>query len=142
MLAFLFPGLRNIKNFLLMRIVLYIKWPTRTSGTSLLGHHASEMSMFKPSPIPRGALTAARSWARAILDRHRDLINDRPNRAAAAEAPPGCSPARCATTSTTPRTTHAALITTAKLHSALALPCTFVYDLAPALGNFKKKWFV
>jgi hypothetical protein len=29
---------------------------------------------------------AARGWARLILDRHRDSINDRPNRAAAAEA--------------------------------------------------------
>ena len=30
---------------------------------------------------------AARGWARLILDRRRDLINDRPNRATAAEAP-------------------------------------------------------
>ncbi len=29
---------------------------------------------------------AARGWARLILDRHRELINDRPNRATAAEA--------------------------------------------------------
>jgi len=32
-------------------------------------------------------LMAARGWARLILDRRRDLINDRPNRAAAAESP-------------------------------------------------------
>ena len=31
----------------------------------------------------------ARGWARLILDRRRDLINGRPNRAAAAEAPLG-----------------------------------------------------
>ena len=30
---------------------------------------------------------AARGWARLILDRRRDLINDRPSRVAAAEAP-------------------------------------------------------
>jgi hypothetical protein len=30
---------------------------------------------------------AARGWARLILDRRRDLINDRPKRATAAEAP-------------------------------------------------------
>ena len=29
----------------------------------------------------------ARGWARLILDRRRDLISDRPNRATAAEAP-------------------------------------------------------
>ncbi len=29
---------------------------------------------------------AARGWARLILNRRRDLINDRPNRATAAEA--------------------------------------------------------
>ncbi len=30
---------------------------------------------------------AAGDWARLILDRHRDLVNGRPNRAAAAETP-------------------------------------------------------
>ena len=35
----------------------------------------------------RWALMAARGWARLILDRRRDLLNDRPSRAAAAEAP-------------------------------------------------------
>jgi hypothetical protein len=30
---------------------------------------------------------AARGWARLILDRRHDLINDRPNHATAAEAP-------------------------------------------------------
>ena len=44
------------------------------------------MSMFKLSITSRWALMAARSWARLILDRRRDLINDRPNRATAAEA--------------------------------------------------------
>jgi hypothetical protein len=32
-------------------------------------------------------MMAARGWARLILDRHNDLINDRLNRATAAEAP-------------------------------------------------------
>ncbi len=45
------------------------------------------MSMFKLSITSRWALIAARGWARLILDRRRDLINDRPNHAAAAEAP-------------------------------------------------------
>jgi len=45
------------------------------------------MSMFKLNITSRWALMAARGWARLILDRRRDLINDRPNRAAAAEAP-------------------------------------------------------
>ena len=43
--------------------------------------------MFKLSITPCRALMAARGWARLILDRRRDLINDRPSRAAAAEAP-------------------------------------------------------
>ena len=47
----------------------------------------SAMSMFKLSITSRWALMAARGWARLILDRRRDLINDRPSRAAAAEAP-------------------------------------------------------
>jgi hypothetical protein len=45
------------------------------------------MSMFKLRITSRWALMAARGWARLILDRRRDLINDRPNRATAAEAP-------------------------------------------------------
>ena len=43
--------------------------------------------MFKLSIAPRWALMAAHGWARLILDRRRDLINDCPNRASAAEAP-------------------------------------------------------
>ncbi len=43
--------------------------------------------MFKLSITSRWALMAARGWARLILDRRRDLINDRPNGATAAEAP-------------------------------------------------------
>ncbi len=42
------------------------------------------MSMFKLSITPRWALMAARGWARLILDRGHDLINDRHNRATAA----------------------------------------------------------
>ncbi len=45
------------------------------------------MSTFKLSITSRWALMAARGWARLILDRRRDLIIDRPNRASAAEAP-------------------------------------------------------
>ncbi len=45
------------------------------------------MSMFKLNITSRWALMAARGWAGLILDRCRDLINDRPNRATAAEAP-------------------------------------------------------
>ena len=45
------------------------------------------MSMFKLSTTSRWALMAARGWVRLIRDRRRDLINDRPNRATAAEAP-------------------------------------------------------
>ncbi len=44
------------------------------------------MSMFKLSTTSRWALMAARGWVRLILDRRRDLINDRPNCATAAEA--------------------------------------------------------
>jgi hypothetical protein len=45
------------------------------------------MPMLKLSTTCRWALMAARGWARLILDRRRDLINDPPNRATAAEAP-------------------------------------------------------
>ena len=45
------------------------------------------MSMFKLSVTSSWALMAARGWARLIHNRRRDLINDRPNRASAAEAP-------------------------------------------------------
>ena len=38
---------------------------------------------------------AARGWARLILDRRRDLIGDRPNRATAAEAPLDGAQERC-----------------------------------------------
>ena len=43
--------------------------------------------MFKLSITSRWALMAARGWARLILDRRCDLINDRPNHATEAEAP-------------------------------------------------------
>jgi hypothetical protein len=45
------------------------------------------MSMFKPSITSRRALMAARGLARHTLNRRRDLINDRPNCATAAEPP-------------------------------------------------------
>ena len=44
------------------------------------------MSMFKFSITCRWSLMAARGWARLILDRRRDLIDDRPSCAAAAAA--------------------------------------------------------
>ena len=44
------------------------------------------ISMFKLSITSRWALVAARGWARLILDRRRDLINDCPNCATAAWA--------------------------------------------------------
>jgi hypothetical protein len=50
-------------------------------------HFNMAMSLLKLSITSRWALMAARGWARLILDRRRDLINDRPNRAAAAKAP-------------------------------------------------------
>ena len=82
------------------------------------------MSMFKLCITSRWALMAARGWARLILDRRRDLINDRPDRATAAEAPPDEAQERYHFE--TPRHTHAAHINTAMQHSALALPCTFL----------------
>ncbi len=45
------------------------------------------MSISKLSITSRWAPMAARSWARLILDRRRNLINDRPNCATAAGAP-------------------------------------------------------
>jgi hypothetical protein len=45
------------------------------------------MPMFKLSITSRWGLMAARGWARLILDRRRDLINDRPNRTDAEEDP-------------------------------------------------------
>ncbi len=45
------------------------------------------MSVLKLSTTSRWALMAARGWARLILDRSRDLINDRPNSTTAAGGP-------------------------------------------------------
>ncbi len=50
---------------------------------------------FELSITSRWALMAARGWAWLILDRRRDLINDRPNRASAAEAPLDGAQERC-----------------------------------------------
>ena len=82
------------------------------------------MSMFKLSIISRWALMAARGWARLILDRRRDLINDRPNRATAAEAPLGEAQERYHFDNPTTHT-HGAY-QHGETHSALALPCTFL----------------
>ncbi len=46
-------------------------------------------------PVVRWALMAARGWARPILDRGRDLINDLSNRATAEEAPLGVAQESC-----------------------------------------------
>ena len=51
--------------------------------------------MFKLSITSRWGLMAARGWARLVLDRRRDLINDRPNCATAAEAPLDEAQVRC-----------------------------------------------
>jgi hypothetical protein len=65
------------------------------TGYACNGHFNSSvnmaMSMFKLSTTPRWALMAARGWARLILYRRRDLINDGPNCATAAVAV-GCWP--------------------------------------------------
>jgi hypothetical protein len=53
------------------------------------------MSMFKLSITSRWAVMAAHGWARLKFDRRRGLINDRPNRATAAEAPLGEAQERC-----------------------------------------------
>ena len=45
------------------------------------------MSVFKLNITLRWALMAARGWARLIIDRRHDQINDRPNCATAAETP-------------------------------------------------------
>jgi hypothetical protein len=45
------------------------------------------MPMFKFNITSRWALMTTRGWARLILYRRRDLVNDRPNRADA-EKPP------------------------------------------------------
>ncbi len=64
---------------------------SRQMASAYNGHFSSSinmaMSMFKLSITPRWVLMAARGWARLILDRRRDLINDCLNCATAAEAP-------------------------------------------------------
>ncbi len=77
----------------------------------------------------RWALMTARGWVRPILDRRGGLVNDRPNRDAAAEAPLDGAQERHMPT--TPLATHAVLFTTAKRHSSLAVPCTYASNLAP-----------
>jgi hypothetical protein len=67
---------------------------------------------------------AARGWARLILDRRRDLINDRPNCATAAEAPLDGAQERYHFDNPTTHT-HAAHINTAKQHIALLCPVLF-----------------
>ncbi len=50
-------------------------------------HFNSSIIGAMSSITSRWALMAARGWARLILERHRDLVDDRPSRVAAAEAP-------------------------------------------------------
>ncbi len=71
---------------------------------------------------------AARGWARLILDRRRDLINNRPNRATAAKAPLDEAQERYHFDNPTTHTRGACQ--TAKQHSALALPCIFCLRLS------------
>ena len=63
-------------------------WPHRkkflTNQNALFHINPAQGWVFKLSIPFRLALMAARGWARLILDRRRDLINDRPNRAIAA----------------------------------------------------------
>ncbi len=80
--------------------------------------------MSKLSITSRWALMAARGWARLIIDRRRDLISDRPNRATVAEAPLDGAQERYHFDNPTTHT-HAAHITKAKQHGVFALPCTF-----------------
>ncbi len=82
------------------------------------------ISMRKLSIASRLALMAARGWARLILDRRRDLINDRPNHTTAAEAPLDGAEGRCHFGNPTTHTRGAHH--TARQHSAFALPCTFL----------------
>ena len=62
------------------------------------------MSMFKLSITSRWALMAVCGWALLILDRRRDLINNRPF--SLLQKRPRCVKPRSATTSTIPRHTH------------------------------------
>ncbi len=75
---------------------LLAKEPARATYN---GHFNSSvdmaMSVVKLSITSRWALMAARGWDRLILDRRRDLIGDRPNRATAAGAPLDGAQERC-----------------------------------------------
>ncbi len=75
---------------------------------------------------------AARGWARLILDRRRDLTNDRPNRATAAEAPLDGAQGLY-------HDTHTRRISPRRSSIAhLLCPVLFAYDLAPSLGDSRK----
>ena len=75
---------------------------------------------------------AARGWARLILDRRRDLVDDRPSSAAAA-APLDEAQERHYFDNPTSHSRGA--FYTAKRHSSLALPCISAYNLALPLGG-------
>ena len=93
------------------------------------------MSMFKRSITSRWALMAARGWARLILDRRRDLINDRPSRATAAEAPLDGAQEHYHFDNPTTHTRGAYHQREAALRIYLLCPVPFAYDLAPPLGD-------
>ncbi len=93
--------------------------------------------MFKLSITSRWAPMAARGWAKLILDRRRDLINDRPNRATAAEAPLDGAQERYHFDNST---THTRRISPSRSSIAhLLCPVPYAYDLAPSLGGETRK---
>ncbi len=95
-------------------------WGVRT----LLGKPTGRTRSKIPRFSPRGRRRPGTHPPKKILDRRRDLINDRPNRATAAEAPLDGAQERYHFDNPTTHT-HAAHITRVKQHSAFALPCTF-----------------
>jgi hypothetical protein len=92
----------------------------------------------KLSITSRWALMAARGWARLILDRRRDLINDRPYRAAAAESPLGGAQERYHFDNPTTHTRGAYQHGKAAKRTCFA-QYFFANDLAPPLGDSRKK---
>jgi hypothetical protein len=91
------------------------------------------MSMFKLSITSRWALMAARGWARLILDRRRDLIDDRPNCATSA-APLDEAQERYHFDNPTAHTSSAYQRSEAAKRTCFAL-YFLAYDLAPPLGG-------
>jgi hypothetical protein len=95
------------------------------------------MPMFKLSIALRWALMAARDLARLSFDRRRDLINDRANRANAAEAPLDGAQESYHFDKHTTLTCGAYQHGEAALHTCIAL-YFFAYYLATPLGDSRK----